>query len=231
VLGPSHDPRVIKKLDPPSGKGYLQLLPADDEPPPAESVPPDLPVGDVAPPFGLSWIVDEAEYRFRRSRVDALRAIYAGSLDSPLELAYRIDNAVNGTSLVLLFEIGDVKLLFPGDAQWGTWEVILEDPVTSSLLNGLSFFKVGHHGSHNATPRELVETKVDERTKVAMIPVAQTSYGGGWKEIPKDDLLVELAKRTLVVRSDVASADAPAEITRTDWYTEITLEAHVEDGE
>ena len=42
----------------------------------------------------------------------------------PLAVAVALEKAVNGTSLVLAFEIGDALLLFPGDAQWGTWKAM-----------------------------------------------------------------------------------------------------------
>ena len=34
--------------------------------------------------------------------------------------AAALDNALNNTSLMLMFEVGDQYLLFPGDSQWGT---------------------------------------------------------------------------------------------------------------
>ena len=44
-----------------------------------------------------------------------------------MELAATLEKSVNGTSLVLLFKIGRAVLLFPGDAQWGTWDEITRD--------------------------------------------------------------------------------------------------------
>lgn len=35
---------------------------------------------------------------------------------------------------------------------WGTWLNVLQDPEWKSLLERVAFYKIGHHGSHNATP-------------------------------------------------------------------------------
>ena len=72
-------------------------------------------------------------------------------------IAVSLDKAVNGTSLMLVLKIGQAYLLFPGDAQWGTWQAALRNPTANALLRKTTFFKVSHHGSHNGTPREFVE--------------------------------------------------------------------------
>ena len=80
-------------------------------------------------------------------------------------LALRLNNEVNNTSLVLAFELGKTGkvLLFTGDAQRGSWigwsdlQWTTEDCETTTtttvkdLLSRCVFYKVGHHGSHNAT--------------------------------------------------------------------------------
>ncbi len=42
-----------------------------------------------------------------------------------LGLVRSMDDALNNTSVILLFEAGGKKLLFPGDAQWENWELAL----------------------------------------------------------------------------------------------------------
>jgi beta-lactamase superfamily II metal-dependent hydrolase len=85
-------------------------------------------------------------------------AKYVGRVaDAPeMELAAALESSVNGTSLVLLFKFGRATLLFPGDAQWGTWNAMLADDRWQRLFKNLSFYKVGHHGCENATPRRFV---------------------------------------------------------------------------
>lgn len=83
-------------------------------------------------------------------------------LDSAEGLALRLNNEVNNTSLVLAFELpktGKV-LLFTGDAQRGNWigwsDLSWQDDAgqttsAKDLLGRCVLYKVGHHGSHNAT--------------------------------------------------------------------------------
>lgn len=117
------------------------------------------------------------------------------------ELAVAIETAVNGTSLVLAFEVGNAVLLFAGDAQWGTWRVAMEE--WSSLLGRTSFLKVGHHGSHNATPRDLVENYLPDNFW-AMVSVAPVPR---WPRVPKAELLARLAEKT----PHLARSDRPDE--------------------
>jgi len=77
-----------------------------------------------------------------------------------LELVRMLDSQMNNTSLVLLFEVGKQKLLFPGDAQIENWSYVLDlarngRPALKRLLEGVTLYKVGHHGSRNATPKTL----------------------------------------------------------------------------
>jgi hypothetical protein len=77
-----------------------------------------------------------------------------------LEIVTALDKQMNNTSLILLFELFGKKLLFPGDAQIENWSYALEDAPdaekTRTLLAGVDVYKVGHHGSLNATPKELL---------------------------------------------------------------------------
>jgi hypothetical protein len=48
-------------------------------------------------------------------------------------------------------------MLFPGDAQIENWSYALTSPEAESLrsdLGELDLYKVGHHGSRNATPKQ-----------------------------------------------------------------------------
>jgi beta-lactamase superfamily II metal-dependent hydrolase len=88
-------------------------------------------------------------------RLNAEDAADAGAL------ALAMNNATNNASLVLAFELskGGKVLLFAGDAQAGNWrswsEAAFDDDgveVTArDLLGRTVLYKVGHHGSHNAT--------------------------------------------------------------------------------
>ena len=66
-----------------------------------------------------------------------------------------LDRAMNNTSVILLIEAGRQKLLFPGDAQIENWAFTLDQADLLARLEDVTFYKVGHHGSRNATPRTL----------------------------------------------------------------------------
>jgi hypothetical protein len=82
---------------------------------------------------------------------DHIRSARAETL---LGIVRTLDKQMNNTSLIVVFEVGGARLLFPGDAQLENWQYALENPEYRKLLAGTTFYKVGHHGSRNATPKE-----------------------------------------------------------------------------
>ncbi|MFC5457712.1 MBL fold metallo-hydrolase [Prosthecobacter fluviatilis] len=140
-------------------------------------------------------------------------------------LALQLDNATNNTSLVLAFEFDsppgqDTRdvLLFVGDAQAGNWlswdehtwtvrdgdggrrKVTAED-----LLQRTIFYKVGHHGSHNATLREKGLERMTSSRLAAVIPVdTRVAHEvKGWEHMPLPAIRERLRKKcTVVFQSD-----------------------------
>jgi hypothetical protein len=127
--------------------------------------------------------------------------------------ALQLDSDTNNTSLVLAFELPDGRvLLFPGDAQVGNWESWHADPdgkkqawtvegrqvSAEQLLERTVLYKVGHHGSHNATLREKGLEMMTDKNLVAMVPVdvyiAQSKKR--WTKMPFDPLMSRLAEVT-----------------------------------
>ena len=72
-----------------------------------------------------------------------------------VQIVRELDAALNNTSVILLFEVGNKKLLFPGDAQIENWSYALSHRHVRRILADVDLYKVGHHGSRNATPRSL----------------------------------------------------------------------------
>lgn len=91
-------------------------------------------------PMSTRWIAA----RVRQARGEQL-----------LQIVTALDKAMNNTSLILLFEVAGKKLLFPGDAQYENWRHALSHPHIKALLEDVDLYKVGHHGSLNATPKSL----------------------------------------------------------------------------
>ena len=89
-------------------------------------------------------------------------------------LALQQVSTVNNTSLVIAIELvesGKV-LIFCGDAEeesWETWEN--ENADLDKLLANTVLYKVGHHGSINATDQTVLKTKMTNKELVALIPV------------------------------------------------------------
>lgn len=193
ILGPSRDKDVIRDMDPPAGHSYLQMLDNSD-------------ASDSAPePFNEAWWVEPAGHE--RSHAHLIvspqhrKVMQKAGAEMEQAVATSLDGAVNGTSLMLVLRIGDLHLLFPGDAQWGTWQAALRNPDSLALLKRTSFLKVGHHGSHNATPKDFVENVIG-KDFWAMVSTALVK---NWPEIPRGPLLTALSTRT----KKLARSDAP----------------------
>lgn len=75
--------------------------------------------------------------------------------DSLLSIVRMLDKAMNNTSVILLFEVGNTKILFPGDAQYENWMYALSKDAIKAQLKDVRVYKVGHHASLNATPKTL----------------------------------------------------------------------------
>ena len=144
------------------------------------------------------------------------RRIDSDWLGAAAEFALQLDSATNNTSLVLAIELIDSGkvLLFAADAQVGNWLSwqslswkISETQTVSGpdLLKRAVFYKVGHHGSHNATLKakglELMRTD----NFVAFIPVDHAmAVKKRWGNMPLPGLVAALNERSggCVVRID-----------------------------
>ena len=103
-----------------------------------------------------------------------------------------IDKAANNSSVALELEWEGWRLLFPGDAEEKSWEVM--DRL--KLLRPVHFLKVSHHGSKNGTPaivtdKVLPEQAHDSRPRFAVVSTEVGAYPG----VPDEDTLTRLAGR------------------------------------
>jgi len=144
-------------------------------------------------PANVRWVIRQ------------LRSARASQL---LELVRFVDSALNNTSVILLFEVGDQKLLFPGDAQIENWQYVLDkaktDPEIKKLLTETTLYKVGHHGSRNATPKSLWESfkrKSEDTGKNNRLRTVISTMKGKHGESP--DTAVPLPKMVEVMKKRV----------------------------
>ncbi|MBD3943134.1 hypothetical protein IF188_15680 [Microbacterium sp. NEAU-LLC] len=158
-----------------------------------------IPVG----PSPVRWLIDN------------LKAQRTHSL---LRLVRGLDDALNNTSLLLLFEIGGLSLLFPGDAQIENWQHTLKrfakEPELRARLAAVDLYKVGHHGSRNATPRTLWALWKDRPETLPRLTTLMSTRSGVHGKavdtaVPQDNLVTALKQVSELYSSDDdAHADA-----------------------
>lgn len=162
---------------------------------------------DLAPDDSFRKSELRLEMRWVAERVDIAEA------EQLLGIVTQLDNAMNNTSVILLFEAGSKKLLFPGDAQLENWTYALQSSM-ADLLDDVDLYKVGHHGSLNATPKSMwnrFAKRGDADKPGRLTSVMSTMAGkhggkhGSPTEVPRQPLVDELkAKSNLVNTQDLA---------------------------
>jgi ribonuclease BN (tRNA processing enzyme) len=146
------------------------------------------------------------EQRWLAKRLDECNA------EMVLSLVRALDDQMNNTSVILLFDAGSKRLLFPGDAQIENWRYALQSPL-ASLLDSVDLYKVGHHGSRNATPRSLWKKfarKGPKTTPGRLTSVMSTRHGKhgsveSHTEVPRQTLV-----NALDAESDLYSTETLA---------------------
>lgn len=140
---------------------------------------------DLAPPQ-LRWLVDR------------LHDMHADQL---LDLASALDTEVNNSSVMLLFEAGDQRLLFPGDAQSGAWARALASRAAREAVAKTTLYKVSHHGSGHSTPRSLWQLFArrsphagDPSRLKTLLSTRAGIYGAKWRgtEVPREALVAAM---------------------------------------
>src|SRR5947209_3035827 len=157
ILGPPGDLSLITQMTNVNNQ-YLTDSAAENE--------------ENAKTFPAAFKADASAYPDRAFELfgpDKLKALIDNVQPDVLAAQAKVaDKTLNNQSLVILFSFKGKNLLFVGDAQWGNWEHFLyggafgtpghtkmTDKATG-ILNSIDFYKVGHHGSRNATPKDAV---------------------------------------------------------------------------
>jgi len=240
VLGPPRDETLIRMALPtsrnPGTSTYTMALDVflNDVASTLANVAPDSPFGNQFNiPLPAARAMDFFNRRYWLS--DTWRQIDGAWLEGSPQLALQLDSATNNTSLVLAIELanGDV-LLFAADAQVGnwvswqdlTWTVDGRTVTGPDLLRRTIVYKVGHHGSYNATLREKGLEMMDS-LQTALVPVDHDmAVKKNWDKIPLPALLDALTAKTkgAVVRADQpAPPDLAQELVEDKLYFELTV--------
>ena len=197
----------------------------------------------VSSPFAPEYHMNtkkKKEYlgSFYNKRENKWRQIEYDWLDSANELSIALTDFVNNTSLAFAMELPNGKvLLFPADAQSGNWISWHDDAVAKALKNNggktaaellenTIFYKVGHHGSHNATAKGSGLERMKEKKIMAFMPLVQDkvpSAWGGSDNFPAIPLYKKIIEKTngALIRTDVGLInDYNAPDLRTNHYTD-----------
>ena len=126
------------------------------------------------------------------------------------ESLFAIDQAANDTSLVVELTWHDRRLLFAGDAEQKSWQMM----ANRADLQPVDLPKVGHHGSRNGTPPprilDLVLPRERRRAAAAILSTHSRVYEG----VPDPPTLAELERRTgKVYRTTKVKRGAPVVVS------------------
>ena len=228
ILGPPHDEKTLRKINPSKRDQETYGLALDGYSIFLEGAGTALDPDDNGRPFddqreipfliaaGMDFF--KKQYWKTNDKTDDWRRIDTDWLGGTTELALQLDSLTNNTSLALAIELpkGDV-LLFVADAQvgnWLSWQDLIwtvdgKTVTGPDLLKRAIFYKVGHHGSHNATLREKGLEQM-ENLRVAMIPVDETmAKKKRWNQMPLTDILTALEDRVKAPNGVVLRVDKP----------------------
>lgn len=209
ILGPPHDLALVAQMN---GKNEQYL--AANDPSVSRRIHPFEGVFRIR---GTAY--PKAAFRYEH-RETVERSVTEAQPDVLAAKARQADNTLNNQSLVVLFTFRRKHLLFVGDAQWGNWENFLYGgkvgtsghtaltDASKAILGAVDFYKVGHHGSTNATPKDALGAMRDGC--VAMCSTEPGCYGKASTdtEVPRIPLLDAIEKKTnnQLARSDQISA-------------------------
>lgn len=207
LFGPPRESEFLRRMAPPRSAEWLRMAGASPV------------AGAVRALFDPAYRIDDAADVSEELRALSREAAL-GSLNvldpTLLAAAVRLDRVVNNTSLFMVLEVGDVVVVLPGDAQQGAWEHVRALPTARALLQRCTVYKIGHHGSHNATPRAFLEEDWHPGSGYALLPWGEVKR---WPEIPKDTLIEKLEQDHHTVLRFDAKAEGP-EVTfggEDDW--------------
>lgn len=172
-------------------------------------------------PFDSKFISNRGKHKNYTDQVNYWRNIDNDWLNSAGMLALRINSRTNNLSLAIAIEFvesGKV-LLFPGDAEFGSWEswhnidwkiesiFSHKQLTTEELLNRTVLYKVAHHLSHNGTAKKLGLDMMTNKDLVAMATLDYDIISPHWRStMPNkaiiDDLLVKTKGKILIMNEN-----------------------------
>lgn len=163
------------------------------------------------------------EARWLIPQIDRMHA------DELLAIVRSLDDTLNNTSLILLFQVGETLLVFPGDAQLENWSYALFEAKNAlemrDRLSETRVYKVGHHGSLNATPKSLWGLfahkggKARPERLATMVSTASGKHGSVARrtEVPRGALIDELQAQSNLLNTQSLT-------TSSLWWLDLELD-------
>ena len=142
LLGPARSEEAIRAMDPPELEHWLAPGPGAGPDTVKATGGADPTVGPFGPAYGIA---DRTAFRHRYPHLDVDDDLLDHAVldpDDALAAASWLDRCLNNTSLVFVMEVEDVRIVFPGDAQWGVWREILANTDARALLERATIYKV-----------------------------------------------------------------------------------------
>jgi hypothetical protein len=187
-------------------------------------------------PFDESFVMKGNHPDAYRDPANAWRRIDYDWLFSSGYFALRLNSMTNNLSLCLAIEFEDSGkvMLFPGDAEFGSWKSWHDvdwqekggiDIETKDLLNRVVLYKVAHHLSHNGTAKELGLQMMTSSDLCAMASLDYNVISSSWKStMPSRMILKELLEktkgRTIVMNEEGLYYDLSEEVLLSDKIAE-----------
>lgn len=210
VLGPptvDQDKRVARQREDDEDEFWMLRLRASLD---AAAGAADLPENGVdvdLRPGPVRWLVDRLADQREHSATRLVR---------------HLDDALNNTSVVLLLEIGGLTMLFPGDAQIENWQFTLDklggQAALRKKLRDIDLYKVGHHGSRNATPKSLYHLWEERAATLPEMTILMSTRPGVHGKtdatfVPRETLVTALQKvGTLFSTDDLVNGETYVEV-------------------
>lgn len=214
ILGPPKDLKALRKMDASKKDSEIYEMAAGLGLENSLASAFDSTAEDKYKPFDAEFRLDDLEavkdYASYYSSGLEWRKIDDDWLYSAGNLAIALDSGINNTCLAFAIELLPSRkvLIFPGDAQIGNWlswynyewnvdyDGKKEKVTVEDLFRHAVFYKVGHHGSHNATLKEKGLEKMNSKDLIAMIPVdKKMARAKRWK-MPFPPLSDALSEKT-----------------------------------
>jgi hypothetical protein len=224
VLGPARDPEKLKRMDPPKSARWLAMQQALDAGTANEFADGQRaldPLFDKIYSVTPGEVSDYVGTELARTLATLRLSTLVDDVSEILSAASILERSVNNTSIFFVLDVNGMRFVFVGDSQQGSWDHVLQHHVTRALVSKPAFYKIGHHGSHNATPLEYVTDVLGKDGTYAMLPYGKVER---WGDIPNKALLDALAEANVhIVRADAPVADDRVRVGPDNLWSEITF--------